>query len=691
MAYRRGGGSGEDDEVEQMLSGSLRGENVITGDAGVAVEIGMVGAGSGGSSKRGKGGVREFMRRSWTVFAEKVGAEPNADVAIRSCNQLLFLSFIAFCVIVLPILLADDRDVASSGMSPGDGQLVQAQEDNQNEQSGSYAAIACDDIVCANIARTVLQEMKGNAVDGAVAASLCQGVVAPHASGLGGGSVITYFMASTEVAGSIDARETAPSLAGTESTGSDAVLEPTSIGIPGQLRGLYSLHLQKGVVDWYKLVRLSVALAKSSTVSSGLSRFLKEAESSILSSSTLREVFAKPKVEEEIDVSEDDGYLFSGGDQAFQVLEEGDTVSNPALATTLERIMDEPLALYGSLAQNLSQDIRAVGGFVTKADLLKYRPVHTQPIKAFYQGLQVLTSQLPAGGPMLAFALNLLEGFHLGKRGRNGDAFHLIAEGLKHTFGWRSVLGDPAFDESLNELVNNTMLSKEYAMQLRSKIRIDSVKNSSEYTYAGFGPQTKKLRDRGTSHVSVIDEEGNAVSISSSLNYALGSRFMSKSTGLIMNNALAGFSPTQLDAGHAVQDSSRNRITPGKRAMSSLCPTIVLRNSRPYIVTGGEGGPNGISGVLQVLIGILEFGLSAGQAVSEPRIHHQLFPNNLRMEAIDQDTCGIVKSYKRTDNLGTPSFWSDVCLALKAKGHNTTVSEHQLEERVRCLCLWLDV
>mmetsp|Transcript_23920 Transcript_23920/g.94112 ORF Transcript_23920/g.94112 Transcript_23920/m.94112 type:complete len:569 (-) Transcript_23920:403-2109(-) len=520
------------------------------------------------------------------------------------------------------------------------------------------------------MAKKVLQEMKGNAVDAAVAASLCQGVVAPHASGLGGGSVITYFMAGSEDAGSIDARETAPNLAGTESTGSAAVLEPTSIGIPGQLRGLYSLHLQKGVVDWYKLVQLSVPLANSSTVSSGLSKLLKEAESSILSSSTLREVFAKPKMEGENDFSEDDGYIFSGGDQAFQVLEEGDTFSNPALATTLERIMDEPLALYGSLAESLSQDIQAVGGFVTRADLAKYRPVHTQPIKAFYQGLQVLTSQLPAGGPLLAFALNLLEGFHLGKRGRNGDAFHLIAEGLKHTFGWRSVLGDPAFDESLNELVNQTMLSKEYAMQLRSTIHMDSLKNSTEYTYGRSG--LKVVRDRGTSHVSVIDEEGNAASISSSLNYALGSRFMSESTGLIMNNALVGFSPTQLDAGHAVQDSSRNRIMPGKRALSSLCPTIVLRNSRPYIVTGGEGGPNGISAVLQVLIGILEFGLSAGQAVSEPRIHHQLFPNSLRMEAIDPDTCGIVKSYKRTDKLGTPPFWSDVCLALKAKGHNTT-------------------
>jgi len=671
----------DEEETDAMLMESSWGGGNAGGSSAVAGDAPMTGSTVNGAVGQKKGsnlardnstmigrssdGIREMVRKAWTAFATKVGAEQNPDVAARSCTQLVFLSLIAFFVIVLPILLADDRPRDQSNIIPDDGSVLAGAESFE-VMSGSHGAVACDDLLCAKLAKNILSELDGNAADAAVAAALCEGVVAPHASGLGGGVVITFYINDTQ--GVIDSRETAPQRADQRSTNLNSAKSGFPIGVPGELMGLYTLHKEHGRVEWATLVEFAAQLAEGTPVSRVLANRLKEAQEGILASDELRQVFAKQKLDKNENADRDDDYVVNVADADYEVLAAGDNMSNPILAETLRTIVKEPLALYHSLAPELVEDIGASGGVISVEDLQGYTPVVTSPTRTFYSGLMVLTSPLSTGGPLLAFALNFLEGYHLRKWGRNGDSFHLITEALKYAFGWRSQLGDPAFDTDMAGFVRSNVLNKEYAMHLRSQVSLQETRESSNYT----DDLSKLVEDYGTSHISVVDSEGNAVSLSTTINHPFGSRLMSKSTGIILNNALINFSPSDAESGYNLLSSSKNEIDAGKRPLSSLCPTIILRNSEPYIVVGGGGGPMGISAVLQTILGVLEFGLNLGEAISEPRLHHQLFPEELRMEAVDADTCGVRKSYKRSDLKITPSFWSEVCLSLRERGHNVT-------------------
>jgi gamma-glutamyltranspeptidase / glutathione hydrolase len=221
------------------------------------------------------------------------------------------------------------------------------------------------------------------------------------------------------------------------------------------------------------------------------------------------------------------------------------------------------------------------------------------------------------------------------------------------------------------------MLSKQAAMTVRALMESGSVKTHEPRYYAGDGIVRAAQNEHGTSHVSIVDGFNNAVAVTSSINLPFGAGFMSSKTGIIYNNQMDDFatSPDRANA-YGLKPAPENAVRPGKRPLSSMSPTILLHNNRPYMVVGGSGGPRIISATLQAIINVLDWGDKLGDAISAPRLHHQLEPNIAHMESVlPKDNCELYRALKRPSGVspgGSWSYWPSVCRALKEAGHNVT-------------------
>jgi gamma-glutamyltranspeptidase/glutathione hydrolase len=500
-----------------------------------------------------------------------------------------------------------------------------------------HAAVASDS-VAASTAGVWMLKHGGNAVDAACATALALGVVDPFASGLGGGGFALVYLAKERKVVALDFRETAPAaLSDNDAANPIAPQSGRSVGIPGEPRGLTELVRRFGRLPFSLCAKPALRLAHGFSASAWLAQQIQDEIERHPSSAPV--LMAK---------------LFSVKDKLPTQIRAGDRVARPGLAQTLALLARHGAdAFYrGNIARKMVEATRAAGGVLTTDDLAHYVAVERTPLETRLVGHRIITMPPPsAGGVVLVEALGILSPridakLH-GWQPQSPAYLHAVAEALKHGFADRArYLGDPDFVK----LPLDHLLDPAYHSELSARLEPDRVLDHDAYGTKAAQP-AQAARDGGTAHISVVDQEGNAVALTTTINLEFGSRIVAGNTGIVLNDQMDDFTPA---AGRSdvfsLVGATANLATGGKRPASSMTPTLVLGDKGVALVTGAAGGPRIVSATLQILLDVLVFGLNAQQAIATPRIHHQWEPDFLFYE---------------------PGLPPDVVLALEKKGQKT--------------------
>ncbi len=475
--------------------------------------------------------------------------------------------------------------------------------------------VVADDPQAAAVGARIL-ESGGNAVDAAVATAFALAVTLPQAGNLGGGGFLLVRPAASP-GWVIDFREEAP-LASTRDMFLDArgVLIPErsqkgpfSVGVPGSVAGLLLAHRRFGSLPLETLLAPAIRLAAEGfVVPQGLHESMVRYEDRLH-----RQPYA-----ESLFLNQGHPYL------------PGETLKQPDLARMLERIAQQGEAGFyrGVAATALVGTVQGLGGAMTLRDLERYRPEERAALTGTYRGLEILTVPAPsAGGIALVEMLHILDGFDLRASGpTHPTTFHRLASAMKLAFFDRSrSVGDPAFvDVPVDRLT-----SPAYANRLRARLPENRALPSSSLGSAR--PHSRESSE--TTHLSVIDSRGAAVALTTTLNSSWGSGLAAEGLGYLLNNEMDDFTsaPGQPNL-YGLIEGRANEIAPGKRMASSMCPTVIVQNSRPRLVLGSPGGPRIPNAILQVILQVVDFGQPLNDAVAAPRIHHQWLPDILQLE-----------------------------------------------------------
>ncbi len=488
----------------------------------------------------------------------------------------------------------------------------------------------------------------GNAIDAAVAISLALSVSDPHHSGIGGGGFLLVRLASGEVY-AVDARETAPAAASRDMYVAEGVAKDASrwgglaVATPGLVAGLELAREQWGNLEFATLVEPAIRIAEE-----GFALGRSHARSLAFWDDRLADRFPATAAIQ----------LPVRGQPPEALV--GTVLRQPEKGKTLRHLASAgPGAFYkGELADRMVAAAREAGGILTAQDLAAYRPAVREPSRGTYRGYEVLSFPPPSsGGLALVSMLQILEGFDLAARGAGSSkSLHVITEAMKLAFADRAAhLGDPDFVEIPGWLGKAT-----YAEKLRARINPPRWSRSpltwhlDEVAIEVAGPG-EAPHDGGTTHFSVIDAAGNAVSVTQTINLLFGSGITVPGTGVVLNNEMDDFS-IALDTPNAfglVDTRGANAVAPRKRPLSSMTPTIVLRDGEPFLITGSPGGPRIITTTLLSILNVIDYGMDVQAAVSAPRFHHQWLPDRLLVE---------------------PDVPADVIEALRDRGHNVEVS-----------------
>jgi gamma-glutamyltranspeptidase/glutathione hydrolase len=336
-------------------------------------------------------------------------------------------------------------------------------------------------------------------------------------------------------------------------------------------------------------------------------------------------------------------------------LGEGDTFVQSDLASVLTTIAEQgPRGFYeGPVAEKLVKTIRDSGGIMTVDDLKSYQAILRAPMRGTYRGYDIVSMPLPSsGGTVLLETLNILEGFPLGEMKQGSAAsLHLMIEAMKRAYADRArYLGDPAFVDA----PTNMLIAKDYAAKQRATIDAEHAT-----PWAEAAPAKPQREGSNTTHYSVVDSKGNAVSNTYTLNFPYGVGLVAEGTGILLNNELDDFTaaPGAANA-FGLVGFEANLPGPGKRPLSSMSPTIVLRDGKPVLVTGTPGGSRIISAVTQVIVNTIDYRMNIAAAVAAPRIHHQWLPDEVRAERGIPDAVLAElrdKGHKVVDTLGQTS------------------------------------
>ncbi len=480
--------------------------------------------------------------------------------------------------------------------------------------TGRHGMVAAEHRLAAQAGLQILQQ-GGNAVDAAVATALAVGVVNPTSCGIGGGGFMLIFDHAAQRVAALDYRERAPAAAERDMFVRDgtAVAELSqhgglAVAVPGEIAGLFAALRRHGTRSFAAVAAPAIAYARDGfAVEPHLAEAISEQLDTIRARPALAHIFLHP-----------DG----------RPLAVGETLRQTALARSLEAIAagGAPAFYTGPIATAIATSVQGAGGVLTKADLANYRPLWRRPLSTRFDGYTFFGMPPPSsGGGVLITVLNQLRRDDLRALEHNSPTYlQLLAEALQFGFADRArAYGDPDFvDVRLAVL-----LAPERGHRLRQRIGA-----ATTHAPDWYGDRLA-AGDAGTSHLSVVDGNGNAVACTTSINTSFGSLVVAGDTGIILNNTMDDFS-AQPGVGNAygLIGSQANAIAPGKRPLSSMTPTIVTRGGAVVAGAGGSGGPFIITATLQVLLNALVFGADAEQAVAAPRLHHQWIPPVLMLE-----------------------------------------------------------
>ena len=479
----------------------------------------------------------------------------------------------------------------------------------------------------------------GNAVDAAVAVGFALAVTYPRAGNIGGGGFMVIHLTKENRDIAIDYRETAPAAA-TPTMFLDAKGEPDpaksrdsglSVGIPGTVAGLAMAHRKygSGKLLLADLIAPAIRLAEQG--------FPVEDDTAD----------SLPHVRERLARWPSSAGIFLNGGEP---LHEGDRLLLFDLADTLKAIAKSgPQAFYqGSIAVQIAASVRAAGGIMTADDLKNYRAVERAAVRGSYRGYDIVSMPPPSsGGVHLIEMLNILEGYDLAKLGRGEQSLHDLIEAMKRAYADRAVfMGDP----DAVKMPIAGLLSKKYAAALHAGIGDKATPVAA--IHAG---KPADFEGQNTTHFSVIDRDGNAVSNTYTLNFSYGLGLVADGTGVLLNNELDDFTskPGTANA-YGLLGFNANLPGPGKRPLWSMTPTIVLKDGKPFLITGSPGGSRIITAVLQVICNVIDFHMAIDKAVSAPRLHNQWQPDGTFAE---------------------PGFAPDVLDALQRRGHKIVPTE----------------
>src|SRR6202158_4031317 len=505
-----------------------------------------------------------------------------------------------------------------------------------------------------------------NAINAAVATGFALAVVHPQAGNLGGGGFLLLRNASGETH-FIDFREKAPAAATEnmyldaqrnvipESSKDSSIVGYKSIGVPGSVAGLVYAEKKYGKLSLEKVIAPAIKLSRDGF----------------------------PLTFEDTQELQDDEYLaqFPESKRIFlrdgNYYHPGELLKQPELAHTLERIAKNPDDFYhGAIARELAAAIHKGGGLVTAADLAAYEVKEREPIRGSYRGYDIISAPPPSsGGVALVEILNILEGFDLAKFGnRSAGAIHLEAEAFRRAFYDRAdFMGDPDF----SKVPVAQLIDKKYAAAWRDSIDPNHASVSQDLKRPSIFNELERdaqshttgIREpENTTHYSVVDAEGNAVAVTTTLNDSFGSRVTAEGLGFLLNDEMDDFAAKQgVPNAYGLIQGPANAIGPGKRPLSAMTPTIVLKDGKLFLVLGSPGGPTIITTVANVLIGVVDFSLDIAEAVNAPRFHHQWLPDqSLVDDRLSPDTMNVLRS--KGHKLDVKHFWGDgECIMIDPK------------------------
>lgn len=532
----------------------------------------------------------------------------------------------------------------------------------------------------------------GNAVDAAVATTFAISVVEPFSAGIGGGGFLLLHQPKTGQIQALDFRERAP-LKATKNMYLDAQgkVRPNATvngylaaATPGTVAGLYEVHRRYGKLRWQEVVQPAIALAKDGFIVSQQQtwrsiKVYEDRKQVILDNPAARAIFTR------------NGEFFGPGERLVQ----------SDLGRTLAEIAKNPQSFYtGNIARAIASDMTKNAGLITRDDLKSYKPVWRTPICGNFRKAKICSMPPPSsGGVHLLEILNIIGNTDLKSLGwHHPDALHLMVEAMKIAYADRSqLLGDPDFVK----VPVAQLISLAYAQKRRQQINMQRATPSSEVKPADnetlqqftsqllqhLTPQQSLRQQKGrlfpplpargeglgvglgatryespeTSHLTVVDEQRNAVSLTFTVNYGFGSGVVVPGTGILLNDEMDDFAAAPgVPNAFGLVGNQANAIAPRKTPLSSMTPTIVTENGRLRMAVGAPGGGTIITQVLQVILNVLEYNMDAGAAVSAPRIHHQWLPDELRVEPLGLDALTLADLQRRGHKIKQTEPWGNI-------------------------------
>ena len=480
---------------------------------------------------------------------------------------------------------------------------------------GENGMVVSQHYLATNVGHSILEE-GGNAYDASIAVAFALAVVLPRAGNIGGGGFMIMFDETSQQSYSIDYREVAPEAATKNmflsSDGSVNKIKARqgvlSIGVPGTVYGMWEVHKKFGSLPWSKLLAPAIQLAEDGFL---VSPFMADALN---------------RRYEKLGKYKDFNRIFYSN----YPVRMSQRLKQPNLANTLKIIsVNGAKGFYeGEVAKKIDGFMKQNGGLITKKDLKNYRPIWRETLQGTFNEFEIISMGPPSsGGIHVIQMLNILENYDLMKMGHNSPTYTaLLTESMKYAYADRSkYLGDPLF----YDVPVQSLISKEYAKNIYKKIKLNLI-TSSDVIHPG---SELKHESMDTTHFSVADKNGNIVSNTYTLNSGYGSGVIINGTGILMNNEMDDFvsapgAPNQF----GLIGGEANKIEPFKRPLSSMTPTIVLKNGKPVFATGSPGGSRIITAVLQFLLNTLVFKMEISDATIAPRIHHQWKPDVLMLE-----------------------------------------------------------